>query len=426
MPHMKNHLIIVTNQYPFDVGEVFLETEIPYLAEEFDHVYLLSLSPDPRLTRKVPAGMKVERYADEGVKWRDVWGLLTFVCGKTFRDELNILKQRYGLKLDKSIIKSMLGTMYHGEKIYRSITKLVEENEMDGKIYIYSYWMNEAAYAAGRFKEANRHAVCAICRSHGYDLYFERHANRYLPFRNYIASHLDAVYPISNDGLGYLQKKIDAKFAHKLKVSRLGINNHYDRAVQSTDGTLRIVSCSFIRKVKRLELIIDALSAIDGMNVIWTHIGDGELRDKMERYAAEKLGKKENVRYQFLGHLTNSEVMKHYSANPTDLLINVSESEGIPVSMMEACSFGIPIIATKVGGVGEIVENGVNGWLLSPHPDAGEVKAAVMKYHNLSIEEKEKYRDNAYRIWNEFYHAEKNYRAFIREMKEIGMNKDMR
>ena len=45
--------------------------------------------------------------------------------------------------------------------------------------------------------------------------------------------------------------------------------------------------------------------------------------------------------------------------------MNVSESEGIPVSIMEASSFGIPVIATNVGGVGEIVENGYNGLLLN-------------------------------------------------------------
>ena len=45
------------------------------------------------------------------------------------------------------------------------------------------------------------------------------------------------------------------------------------------------------------------------------------------------------------------------SKNYIDALINVSESEGLPFSMMEAISFGIPVIGTNVGGVKEIINN---------------------------------------------------------------------
>ena len=45
---------------------------------------------------------------------------------------------------------------------------------------------------------------------------------------------------------------------------------------------------------------------------------------------------------------------------PVDLFLTVSANEGIPVSIMEAQSFGIPVIATDVGGISEIVNN-VNG-----------------------------------------------------------------
>ena len=47
-----------------------------------------------------------------------------------------------------------------------------------------------------------------------------------------------------------------------------------------------------------------------------------------------------------------------------DLLMNVSYFEGIPVSMMEALSVGIPLLGPDVGGVSEIIKNGYNGFLV--------------------------------------------------------------
>ena len=48
-------------------------------------------------------------------------------------------------------------------------------------------------------------------------------------------------------------------------------------------------------------------------------------------------------------------MLDYYKNNIIDIFINLSASEGIPVSIMDAISFGIPCIATNVGGTGEIV-----------------------------------------------------------------------
>jgi len=50
--------------------------------------------------------------------------------------------------------------------------------------------------------------------------------------------------------------------------------------------------------------------------------------------------------------LPHNDVLNYYASNPVDVFINTSSSEGLPVSIMEAMSFGIPVIATNVGGTG--------------------------------------------------------------------------
>lgn len=62
--------------------------------------------------------------------------------------------------------------------------------------------------------------------------------------------------------------------------------------------------------------------------------------------------------------LSHDQVMNYYKEHHFDVFINMSTNEGVPVSIMEAASFGIPIIATNVGGTSEIVQPSV-GMLLS-------------------------------------------------------------
>ena len=51
-----------------------------------------------------------------------------------------------------------------------------------------------------------------------------------------------------------------------------------------------------------------------------------------------------------MGYVANTKVQELYSSRKFNLLVNVSETEGIPVSIMEAMSYRLPIIATNVGG----------------------------------------------------------------------------
>ena len=72
----------------------------------------------------------------------------------------------------------------------------------------------------------------------------------------------------------------------------------------------------------------------------------------------------ENISVKLLGKVNNNDILNFYSITPVNLFINLSESEGIPVSIMEAISFSIPIIATDVGGVSEIVTEETDCYLI--------------------------------------------------------------
>jgi glycosyltransferase involved in cell wall biosynthesis len=171
--------------------------------------------------------------------------------------------------------------------------------------------------------------------------------------------------------------------------------------------------------LKRVDRIAKALSLLQNENICklkWTHIGDGETMQQVKEICEEKLGFME---VNLMGRVPNSDVRDFYKKEKVDILLNVSTTEGLPVSMMEALSYSIPVIATKVGGVGEIIRDGYNGNLISPDFTDEELAVKIKEFISYSNEEKLKMRENARSFWAENFDAEKNFSEFAREISGI-------
>ena len=108
-------------------------------------------------------------------------------------------------------------------------------------------------------------------------------------------------------------------------------------------------------------------------------------------------------------------MLHYYETHPVDLFINVSSFEGIPVSIMEAMSRGIPVAATPVGGIPEIV-NQDNGFLFSINPSASEIREVLKNFYGLKKEKQLQKRSSAFATWENMYNAETNYLSFINEL----------
>ena len=245
---------------------------------------------------------------------------------------------------------------------------------------------------------------------HRWDIYFEESKYGYLPLRKDIFKNLDSVVSISQDGINYLKSQL--KFNTKsIKVSRLGVKK-IGEFHKKVSKKFLIVSCSNLIKVKQVHLIAESLSKIKNHEINWVHFGDGILMNEIINYCEKNLPK--NIKVEFKGRVSNKEVVGFYIKNVPDLFINLSSSEGVPMSIMEAMSCSIPVIATNVGGTSEIVNN-ENGLLLKKSFEIGEVSKFIEKFYTLKIKEKETLRKNAYETWSESFDASKNYNNFIKE-----------
>ena len=116
-----------------------------------------------------------------------------------------------------------------------------------------------------------------------------------------------------------------------------------------------------------------------------------------------------NIKFEFKGFVPNLEVLEYYGNNSIDLFINVSESEGIPVSIMEAISYGIPILATDVGGTSEIVTP-QTGILI---PKDFKPKGSALIINKLINKEIIFSRKEIRLFWEKHYNAKKNYQELV-------------
>ncbi|MDR2409323.1 MAG: glycosyltransferase [Bacteroidales bacterium] len=234
-----------------------------------------------------------------------------------------------------------------------------------------------------------------------------------------MTTYIDRIYFISRHGYDYYHRVFLKGEQGKCSISRLGIHNDFNVAIYRCNHTdkniFKIISCSYVHKLKRIELIINAIAEIEEIAVHWVHIGDGSDYDTIVSLARERLDKKTNISYEFKGFISNNHIMLYYHDNYFDVFISLSESEGLPVSMMEAISFGIPIIATNVGGVAELV-NKETGILLDPQVSCTEVKKAIVDFFHLPNQHKESMRKAARLLWEKEFNASLNYMKFSKEL----------
>ncbi len=141
------------------------------------------------------------------------------------------------------------------------------------------------------------------------------------------------------------------------------------RPAREAGGPVQLVFVGRLAAVKGVRVLLEALARVRGEvaeGVHLTLVGGGSERTALEGMAAS-LGIAEQV--EFTGYLSQTEVAERLETG--DIFVLPSFAEGVPVVLMEAMASGLPVIATRVGGVGELVEDGVNGLVVAPSDVAG-------------------------------------------------------
>lgn len=401
-----DEIIIFTQGFPFGKSEIFLETEITTLSTVFKKVTIVSKVEVPLDKREVPKNCEVIVLNNKRVS---VWHLFKLINVEICKEFWSILFQKNFYKKLRELVSQLL-------KSYGSYLFIKNRVSSTSKCVVYSYWLDESSLSFSFICDKLPNSLF-VSRAHAWDLYQERNRWGYLPLKSFIAKKMSGIFFISNHGIDYFRNTYEVN-VQRLFLSRLGTKksmNYQGLPPINNSDTLHIVSCSVIIPIKRLSLIIEALSILP-VRYSWTHIGFGECQDAILAEAKSKL---DNNSFTFLGYLKNESVLEYYKSNKIDFLLNTSTTEGVPVSMMEAMSCGIPCIGTNVGAVSEIIEDNKNGFLMTANPTPKEVSSFIMRYKKLSTSEKQKMKNNAYKTWENKFNAEKNYSDFISRVLQL-------
>lgn len=409
-------ILVVTTSYPYGQNESFVKAELDYLAESFDEVELVPsyYSPDsaPRPTA-LPVNLG---YAN--VRWgvRRHMVLLSSIvaglwCYPWQGDALRVMRGAHRWKNFKELARAL----YRARLFERFLVEqILADKEID---VVYFYWMFPEILGAVRFRDACQPSLKVVARAHGGDLYEDRRSGGYAGLRQGVLDGIDAVYNISDHGRVYLARAYPA-VAKKCFTARLGVDAPGFVNAQPQEAALSILSCSFVVEEKRLHLLVDAIAHLldedPALAIRWTHIGDGALFCDLRAYARSRLeGRADLV---FTGYLAPQDVMALYREQPFDVIVNVSSREGIPVSLMEASSVGIPMIATDVGGNREIV-NEHNGVLIPATADVATIARALSRFRDRASSLA--YRARARADWQDKFNAANNYARFGKALANL-------
>jgi colanic acid/amylovoran biosynthesis glycosyltransferase len=407
----KNVLFFITAAFPYGKGETFIENELPYLETQFDKIIIIHGAENEYNRRTLGKKIILKKivYNQISNRFFVLMSIFRYSLYKELYDIIFVFKK----KISSGILKTTLVSLYNANKLKKEYENFILKQSKHKNVFLYSYWFNDSAHAISLIKQKHPHfKVCT--RVHRWDLYFNESKYNYLPYRRSISENLDQIFSISNDGIRYCKDEWRLKSAKNLSVSRLGIKKQ-NTITPSTENHV-IVSCSNIIQVKRLDRIIETLSQINTKNVQWFHFGTGPLKEQMNKMAEKKL--QGIVDYHFMGHKSNSSLLVWYKTNLPSLFINLSDSEGVPVSIMEAMSFGIPCIATDVGGTSELV-NKDNGDLIKSTLNPSEISSKIDSFFALEFTTREKMAFSAQKKCDELYSAEINFNHFSNVLKAL-------
>lgn len=384
-------LYLFTNYFPYSFQENFLEDEIRYLSKYFANVKIISFDnnagvsrplPDNCIVKNIPISKDRFKYILRGIFHYKTIGIIT---NEFFRNKVYSSKKRfYAWASSVRYINNCLNN-----KELQSVINDVKKDDV-----CYFYWGIGQCLLSIYLKDRCK----TVARFHGeWDLWEESYGG-FHSLRTDVAKSLNKAVFISQKGENYFRQRYP--FADTI-VFPLGSKDCGMQLSRPNDDIIRIVSCSTVYPLKRVPLIFEALNSLSELNIEWTHIGGGthfgQLKDIVNT------SKRSHLRVNLLGMMTHEEVLDYYKKHHFDLFINMSTSEGVPVSIMEAMSFGIPILATDVGSTSEEVVAQV-GELLSSNPTIEEITTNIRKMLYSDYTPRE--------FWMNHYNAEKNYEEF--------------
>jgi glycosyltransferase involved in cell wall biosynthesis len=201
--------------------------------------------------------------------------------------------------------------------------------------------------------------------AHGYDIYFH-------PPKDFRERALGAaaVVTVSKANRRHISSNCEVP-QDRIHVIPNGVDTDFfcpaSEVRAAGEGPPLIVCVARLERVKNLPMLLEACAMLRdrGIKFRCVLIGEGEVRGDLESLR-HSLGLDSLV--EMRGEIERSEIRRWWRRAAVAVLS--SDSEGMPVSLIEAAACGVPVVATRVGGIPELITDGVNGLLAPPRDPA--------------------------------------------------------
>ena len=212
--------------------------------------------------------------------------------------------------------------------------------------------------------------VPIILNFYGAELLLMRKKKWIKPFLKFFIKHANSVFAIS----GFTAKKVEEIYPRKIEILPYGTTFFNSSAVEGRPKgeVYRILFVGRHIERKGLEYLIKAAAMLDSDKFQIRIAGVGDLTEKLKEQAPEQV--------LFLGKLPKEELAKEYQNANCFVLPAIVDSkgdtEGLGVVLIEATEYGLPVIASDVGGIPDIVIDRKTG-LLVPEKNPEALAAAI-------------------------------------------------
>lgn len=243
--------------------------------------------------------------------------------------------------------------------MFMKIRRVVRQNNID---FIHAQW----AIPSGFLAALAGSKIPLITTIRGSDVKVQGKRRMFRPFVNYALKKSTKVIAL-NDDLKQEAIKLGA-VANKISVIPSGVDiNKFKpldkcaaRATFRLPGEFNILFVGSLFKLKRVDKLIKVSAKLSrDFDFHLLIVGDGSERTNLENLARD-LGLKNII---FIGTTPYNDVPFYMAAS--DVMVLPSESEGLPDSVQQAMACGIPVVASNIGGLPELITNGVNGYLVN-------------------------------------------------------------
>lgn len=273
-----------------------------------------------------------------------------------------------------SILKKYLG--FQDALKFLSYYHIILKKKIDR---VHAHFANNAALKGYLFSKFTN--VPFSCTGHGSELLLYPE-----PYLKELITNAKPFITISNYNKKLLTEKYNLS-SDQIVLNYCGIDTNYFKRQENIEkpGSFSIISVTALKKVKGVTYLIEACRLLKEQHISFKCgiIGGGSEYNSLFNLIQES-GIEDCT--TLLGVKTQSEIWEYLSNS--DIFVLPSISEGIPVTVMEAMAMELPVIASNITGLPEIIEDGINGYLVPPeNPQALAVKMIDL-YQNPNLREK--------------------------------------